>query len=329
MPAIITHDSFGRDVYDRLFSLIGGSRDEAEAFLLGNQGPDPLFYAVLSPRLRAHNRLGSTMHDKRPNELLAAFKSSLSVLDSVERPIGRAYALGFLCHYVLDSTAHPFVFFNEYEACDAGEPGLTRADGSEVHAVIESELDELVLFKKRETTVAAFNPAEEILKASDLVLRVVSKMYVYVAVTVYGEAIPADLFATAVKDFRIAQQAFHSPRGLKRAAIGRIERLARPHSFFRAMSHRPVKLTESVFDNHEHRTWEDPFTGKARTEGFWDLYDEALRKAPPSISAFDQEGFDVEAARRITGDLNFSGQPVVARLVSVEDSEADDIPENA
>lgn len=329
MPAIITHDFFGRDVYDRLFNLIGGSRDEAEAFLLGNQGPDPLFYSVLSPRLRAHNRLGSIMHDKRPNELLAAFKRSLSVLDSVERPIGRAYALGFLCHYVLDSTAHPFVFANEYEACDAGEPGLSRADGSEVHAVIESELDELVLFRKRETTVADFNPAQEILKASDLVLRVVSKMYVYVAVTVYGEAVPADLFETAVRDFRIAQQAFHSPRGVKRAAIGRVERLVRPHSFFRAMSHRPVELTESIFDNREHRAWEDPFTGKVRTEGFWDLYDEALEQAPASIAAFDREGFDVEAARGITGDLNFSGQPVVALLVSVEDGEAGNPPANA
>ena len=43
---IITHDFFGRDVYDALFQTIGGSRDEADAFLLGNQGPDPLFYAV-------------------------------------------------------------------------------------------------------------------------------------------------------------------------------------------------------------------------------------------------------------------------------------------
>ena len=43
MPAIITHDFFGRDVYDNLFKTIGGSRDEADAFLLGNQGPDPLF----------------------------------------------------------------------------------------------------------------------------------------------------------------------------------------------------------------------------------------------------------------------------------------------
>ena len=84
MPALITHDFFGRDVYDRLYTFIGGSRDEADAFLLGNQGPDPLFYLVLSPQLRAHNRLGSTMHNKKPSELLTALKNSLGILKSAK-----------------------------------------------------------------------------------------------------------------------------------------------------------------------------------------------------------------------------------------------------
>ena len=186
MPSLITHDFFGRDVYDRLFGTIGGSRDEAEAFLLGNQGPDPLFYAVLSPRLRAHRRLGSTMHSKKPTELVKALKDALSILNGAELPIGRAYALGFLCHYALDSTAHPLVYFHEYRLCDAGEPGLSRADGSEVHSLIESELDELTLFTRRGQTVATFDPSAEILKASDFVLHVVSKLYAYLALTVYG-----------------------------------------------------------------------------------------------------------------------------------------------
>ena len=165
MPAIITHDFFGRDVYDCLFQAIGGSRDEADAFLLGNQGPDPLFYAVASLRITQYHKLGNTMHSSKPAELLAAFKESLDVLDEEEQAVGRAYALGFLCHYALDSTMHPLVYCNEYALCDAGEPGLTRDDGSEVHGVIESEFDEMVLFAKRGDTIATFNPSREILHA--------------------------------------------------------------------------------------------------------------------------------------------------------------------
>lgn len=320
MPAIITHDFFGQDVYDRLFQSIGGTQGEAEAFLLGNQGPDPLFYSVVVPRLREHNRLGSIMHNEKPSELLKAFKDALGILDETELPIGRAYALGFLCHYTLDSTMHPFVFFHEYQLCDAGEPGLSRTDAGEVHGLIESELDELVLFAKRGETVATFYPWREILQANDFVLGVISKMYAYAALTVYGRIVPQDVFAASVRSFRHVQHFFHSPTGLKRATLGRVEELVRPFSFYQSMAHRPVKLTESVFANEEHEPWENPYTGAVRTVGFWDLYHEALDKAENNIALFSSEGFNLEDAHQITCELDFSGEPVVATLVSVQDS---------
>lgn len=319
MPALITHDFFGQDVYDRLFRDIGGTRDEAQAFLLGNQGPDPLFYAVVDPRLREHNRLGNIMHSEKPSELIKAFKDSLGILGEDELPVGRAYALGFLCHYTLDSTMHPLVFFHEYRLCDAGEPGLSRADGHEVHAVIESELDELVLFAKRGETVATFQPWREILQASDFALDVISKMYSYVALTVYGRIVPPSMFAQSVRSFRRVQRLFYSKTGAKRAAIGRVEQLVRPFSFYQSMSHRPVELTESAYDNRAHEAWENPYTGEASTAGFWDLFDGALEKALANIAAFDRDDFDLEDARELTGELDFSGRPVVATLVSVED----------
>ena len=317
MPAIITHDFFGRDVYDLLFQTIGGSRDEADAFLLGNQGPDPLFYTVASLRMTTYHKLGNVMHSQKPAELLAALKESLGVLEEDEKAIGRAYALGFLCHYALDSTMHPLVYCNEYALCDAGEPGLTRDDGSEVHGGSESEVDERVLFTKRGDTVATFNPSREILHASSFVLRAISKMYAYVALNVYGEIVPKDLFEVAVKDFRLVQGLFYSPTGTKRAVIGNIERLVRPHSFYQSMSHRAMESTTSVFDNHERAAWTNPFTGDVRTTSFWDLYEQAQTKAKGLISAFDQPGFTVEKTRELTGELDFSGKPTQAQVLAV------------
>ncbi len=319
MPAIITHDTFGRETYDELHSLIGGSQDEVDAFLLGNQGPDPLFYSVTSRRLRSVHRLGSRMHCERPSELLVAFKQSLRLLDERDRRIGRAYALGFLCHYLLDSTMHPFVHWQEYEACDAGEPGLDRNDSHEVHAVIESELDELVLFVKRGETVATFNPSREILKADDHVLSVISKMYAYAAMTEFGLIIPEDAFEASVKRFRRIQALFHSRRGRKRDAIARAEELVRRYSFYRAMSPRAAALEESAFDNRAHVLWKNPFTGEESTDSFWDRYDTARARTKAALEAFASEGFDLEAARAITDDLDFSGAPTCATIVAVED----------
>lgn len=320
MPAIITHDTFGQEVYGRLYELIGGSRDEAEAFLLGNQGPDPLFYSVLDPRLTAAHQLGSIMHRYQPDALLIAFKQSIMRLPEHVRSVARAYVLGFMCHYVLDSSMHPLVYAQQYALCDAGVPGLTRADGNDVHALIESELDELVLTVKRHETIATFNPARAILHARNDVLNVISAQYAIVAKSVYGIEIPIDTFRRSVKLFRFAQGVFYSPSGLKHNLLGRIETLVRPHSFYRAMSHRNRELTVSQFDNHEHAVWHKPATGEASAESFWDIFDRALRKAQFSIPLFDAPLFDEYARGDLTGGLDFSGEPARAEIVKVEEA---------
>lgn len=318
MPAIITHNTFGHEVYSTLYEFIGGSRDEADAFLLGNQGPDPLFYAVVNPRLASVNRLGSIIHVEHPTDLLVALKRSTATIAHADQPTARAYALGFLCHYLLDSTAHPFIFAQQFALCDAGVEGLTRENGSDVHALIESELDELVLTCRRDATIKTFNPAKCTLNASPHVLDVVSSMYAYVTREVYGMVIPADTFKASVRAFRSVQALFYSPSGFKHNMLGRVETLVRPYSFYRAMSHRNVERTTSEFDNREHAAWENPYTGETSRASFFELFDQAKERAAADLLAFDAPGFAHEQARAITRDLNFSGAPTCAQIVVVE-----------
>lgn len=320
MPAIITHDTFGQDLYKEMYGFIGGSRDEYEAFLIGNQGPDPLFYSVLVPRLRKFIHLGSIMHDEKPNETLLAFKSSLSVLDEREKAVGRAYLLGFACHYVLDSNMHPLVYFHQFQLCDAGIENFDRSDEHEVHAAIESEFDEMVLFTKRGKTIADFSPSSEVLRGSDFVLETISKMYQYVALVVFGITLPENMFKSCLKSFRRTEALFCSRSGLKRELIGRVEEIFRPYSFYRSMSPRAIEITESLFDNHEHTAWANPFTNIVSRESFWDIYHNALSSAHTSLELIDKDGFDTEVAVSITHNLNFSGEPTIA-LLTVEDSE--------
>ena len=320
MPAIITHDTFGQEVYGKLFEFIGGSRDEAEAFLLGNQGPDPLFYSVVDPSLASVHDLGSTMHKEQPTALIAAFKRSIMELPEADRPTARAYALGFLCHYELDHIAHPLVYAQQNALCDAGVEGLSQRDRHDVHALIESELDEMVLFVRRGTTIAAFNPSKSILHATNHVLDVISAQYAFVAREVYGVNIPARTFRASVKLFRLVQAFFYSPTGLKHNLLGRIEMLVRPYSFYRAMSHRNCEVSTSQFGNHDHAPWTNPFTHETSTASFWDLFEDAEQQAYRDILAFDAPSFGEEAARRITRDLNFSGAPTNAEIVKVEEA---------
>lgn len=312
MPAVITHDQFGREALTLPAVSFAVSEAERQAFLLGNQGPDPLFYCVANPSLISYKSLGNTMHHEKPSALIAAMAHSIECVPTASRPIARAYAAGFLCHYLLDRTTHPLVYAQQFALCSAGQEGLSEKDGNEVHAVIETELDEMILFTRTGQTVATFIPQREILRSSKQALSVMSYQVRCAVQEAYGVVVDPNLFAKSVLCFRRVQGVFHSRQGTKRAVLGSIERRFREHSFVQSMSHRAVELTESSFDNHEHNAWENPFTHETQTASFQDLFAHAIETANDAIPRFLQEGFTEADAKLLTHGLDFSGEPVEA-----------------
>ena len=315
MPAIITHDLFGEAVYEGDAYFIGIDPEQRFAFLLGNQGPDPLFYARANPSISEFSALGSIMHSRDTDKILVAFHDALDTLTPDEKPVGRAYLLGFLCHYLLDSAVHPLVYANQYALCDAGVEGLTRKNGNEIHAVIESEFDEVMLFKRTGKTVATFKPYKEILQASDETLTIIGKLYSYMAVMVFQRSMQIDVFRKSVKAFRLVQNVFYSRTGMKRSLLARVEELARPYSFYRSMSHRALEATECEFDNHEGNAWVNPFTKQQSTASLDRLFDQAKARVGAAFALFDTDEFTPEAAHVITGGLNFSGNHLPGETV--------------
>lgn len=315
MPAILTHDFFGQDAYGDAMQVVDLlTSDQRDAFLLGNQGPDPYFYTVIAPWLPKEVRhLGDTMHHDAPTALLLALRSAVDALPPEEVGVGRAYAAGFLCHYLLDSTMHPLVFFWQYGLCDAGVPGLDRSDHGEVHAEVERDLDEMVLWDHMHQTVETYRPYERVLRARDEVLRAVADLYAKFAepLTTQGEDVLRVSLCTAVKSFRLVQRAFYNPISPKGVLLSCASQplLGKRYSLYFAMSHRARKSDTSDFDNREHLGWKNPYTGEVSTASFWDLYNEALGRVREAEEVFFSDDFDEDSARHITRGLNFSGEP--------------------
>ncbi len=309
MAAILTHHLLGDELYTDHFRTIGQSRREYLAFLLGNQGPDPLYFAVLKPTHVSYRQLGTSLHNHDSELVLDALKRSLAILDEKEVSIGRAYALGFIGHYLLDASIHPLVYAQQESFCNAGIEGLDETHGLEVHALVESELDELFLYRLRETTIASFPPWERALPTDEGVLHVVSKMYSFMVMTLFGAFPPVELFSSSTKNYRMTMRALYSPRGYKRFALGRMERLIQDHSLLQAMSHRDIALTSSTFANEEHATWVHPFTRENMTYSAFDAYRWAKQEAAGAFALFDFPAFDAEKGTAITHEINFKGAP--------------------
>ncbi|MDO4428989.1 MAG: hypothetical protein Q4B91_05765 [Atopobiaceae bacterium] len=312
MPAILTHDLFGRGVLEDATSLLNlRTPAERDAFLLGNQGPDPLFYLTIDPLMHKWSPLGNALHASAPAEVLLAMREAALRLEGRERQIARAYVAGFACHWLLDSTIHPFVYFWQNGICSAGVPGLDESARSRVHAEIERDFDEMALYALTGRTVERWRPHERTLAASRATLAAIDKLYFYAALWIFERAIDPRTFSTAVREFRLVQRVFDSPSGRKRDLLGTVERLVtrEPFSLVRSMSHRARPEDTSDFDNRDHRPWENPFTHEKSTASFWDLYDAARARVLPTVDELFSPDFDLAASRELTADLNFEGNP--------------------
>jgi hypothetical protein len=310
MPALISHDTFGMEIFEKERDHVGDTRDALSAFLLGCQGPDPMLYSVTDPGRHETHEVADVLHDDSPDAFLLAFDEASGDMPYPQRVIAHAYELGFLCHFELDSAAHPLVYAQQLAYCNAGVPGLSPDDGNVVHALIERELDEVVLFTRRHQTIETFNPSTQILRGSQQVLDLLSDLYVRAMEKAYDLVIPDDTYSRAVHAFRRAQHFFYSPRGIKHEAIGRLEKLGRNHSFYHAISHENVRRTTSEFANDEHAVWTNPFTGACETKSFIELFEEAERKAIDDIERFDEGAIGVQTMRQISRGLDFSGKPI-------------------
>ena len=130
MPSTYAHRRFGADVLERLpAELQEKIAPYRELYDIGLHGPDLLFYyhAAKSTPVSA---LGNAMHEQ-PGAVF--FERARGVVNKAKnRDAALAYALGFLCHFALDSTCHPRV---EQDVRDSGVS----------HCEIETEFDNMLL----------------------------------------------------------------------------------------------------------------------------------------------------------------------------------------
>ena len=306
MPAIITHHIFGEDVVASLPDGLVDGEEELLAFLLGNQGPDPMFC-----RWRAPLEVGATvrqlahdMHEGRVTQAFLAMRMGVGLLPAEDARVGRAFALGFLGHYALDRTAHPFVYAQQRDLALA-DPSLDACQ-TELHAIIESDIDSWILWEKRHATVAT-RPAHENLMCTERITRVAGALLSRVAWVTYGLSVGPLQYGGAVADYAWCYRAIDPAEHPRSRSLAVAERALRGVSYAQAAAHYVRETDECPAANLERHPWADPATGEMCSDSFADRYDQATMYYPGLAEAFvrgDEEGLD-----ELVGGINYNGRP--------------------
>lgn len=306
MPALITHQLFGERCLDALPAGTVRGTDERAAFSIGTQGPDPLFFrfSTLPSRFTACHKLSSTMHRTKVAQAFSTLAVALRELSVLDERVGRAWALGFITHYALDSTAHPWIYAHQAEIIAAGGLELVGTERA-VHAIIESELDSWLLWTECHQTVLD-RPPVDFLEAGAQPLRVGGELLAQVAGRAYGADLGASEYAACVADMRMVYELIEpagSPRSSRLAAI---ERLFRDQSQLESMGHQVWRSSECASANLGHAAWRHPDTGAVSTASFPELLDQAYTMFAQLSAEF------LEGRTSSFGAVNYRGTPLAA-----------------
>lgn len=326
MPAILAHHLFGTEAFsacsDRL--RLNANNSVRDAFLLGNNAPDALFCLKALPLPAECKRIGATVHSEKPAEFFEALhhrfieapqgdsQSPINSQINAQPEVLEAFALGLLCHYLLDSTAHPFVLAQQFALCDCDAVDLSREnDGGNIHALIETELDEYLVAKKLGASVMNFPPHREALQLEPASLHSVSATFSNAVSDCYGICFPVNALALGVHSYRIAQRMLDSKRdGLrKHFDYGRLA--GRRYQRVQALTHSPELRTDTLFANNDHIAWQHPFDPTASiSESFDEVYERALESASIAIPLFSEARFTVQRGGSLGFTVDFYGKPV-------------------
>lgn len=237
---------------------------------LGAQGPDPIYFCLRYQKDAMD--LANDLHHKDINSFLIAFTNYVKAKPSPELI---AFYLGYIAHYVLDVTIHPYIyhFTGEYHPED---PNTLKYRG--LHLLFERGVDMDYIHNRYHIEPELFHKKYRILN-----LKKTPKMI-------------EDMMQTLIQDvykhekgglyYRIGHRTMHfildygivDRTGIKRLILKGIDRL-HPKSPL-ILSSYPYRRRPYRYDylNISHHEWKHPVTGETMTKSVLDLYQDAKEK---------------------------------------------------
>ncbi|MGL5347267.1 MAG: zinc dependent phospholipase C family protein [Peptostreptococcaceae bacterium] len=279
MPDIITHYLFGLDTTNNIKSspLYKIIKEQRSLFFVGLQGPDPMYYHAPYKK-NNFTEVAKLMHTENTRDFLAACLSySKNLIDTPEFEPCMSYISGLLCHYVLDSMCHPYIFYIGGRYIK-GDDTTRKYLG--LHKKIELAIDALLLEEKFNLKADVFKINKHILKQSTIP-PIILDMYEEVLFNIYAIPDGANIFKQSYSDFRNYFKITFDRIGAKKIFAQSLSPMLSREvsSLVNTFSYHNCVDEFSNYLNTSKEVWLHPVTGNVYTFSFKDLIHNALKRS--------------------------------------------------
>lgn len=283
MPNVITHGLLANQAIKSISDgdLLTAIKAYPQAYLLGSNGPDLLFYYNVWPWLDQKEAkrvadLGEMMHKERINQTFDAMVTLIhKQTDITSKQIMIATVAGYVTHWSLDSVAHPFVFYRS---------GEMIGDNKYYHYRYESQLDSYMVKTIYQEPLSKHASASY-MHVSKKEANVIAFLFEQVSKHVYQQTLTKDEVLTCIKHANQVLKVLFDPYTLWFDLVRLIEKVLYKNVWVFS-SHMVIgRLDQYDVLNKNFQGWCNPTDpGMISHESFMSLFDQAHHRAVATLS---------------------------------------------
>lgn len=310
MPATVVHAYFSQDVYDILPNTIKNKLNVERLRTFGQSTDALMFYNLFNilpgKKVRSFQKY---FHTNKTQEFFINLINYIKENNYINDSDVCSFLVGAICHYVLDSTIHPYIF---YKTGYFNKNDKSTYKYNNVHAFMETFLDNDMI-RRREN----INPYKFKIGKFCLYTKVFSKELDDTLDKVFEQTFEfknmSKIYSKSLKQMKRAIVVFRQDQfGVKKFFYKLADTFTSKKRFrFEAISYYYPIQDRHNFLNENHKIWRNPTTyDMTSTESFLDLYLRSLKLAKVIVCA----SFDYITGKEIDLEKVFNNNSYITGL---------------
>lgn len=280
MAGTITHTYFAKDVLKKLDEDTKKIIDEYEgSFEVFSQGPDPF---IFGDKFQQKNM--KYFHRNKTQDFFINLVNYIRKNHLENNKEVMAFLYGFICHYSLDSTVHPYVIYK------AGAYYKKKKETYKYfgkHSEVESYIDAYMINKNEKINPNKLNISKFCFK-NKKISKELTNLITDVFYETYKKRHMGFHYKTCLRNMKILYKILRNDKtGIKKKLYVSLDKITPKRVMnFSVLSYKTKLNKNHYYLNLDHRTWCHPLDkNETYNDSFEDLYNKAIKMSIDLINA--------------------------------------------
>lgn len=311
MPSSMTHTYFSQDVLEKTNENIKNKINKSlELYKLFAQGSDPFMFNnfFIGANAKKYMKIQETMHCTKTKDFFVNTIKYIHENKLVNNSECMSFLYGYICHYVLDSFTHPYLYY--YSGVFNKKNKKTRKYNC-VHQEIEYLIDSYMIRRKENINPIHYKVYQNIFKIQkfskeleNLITNSIEGTYKYKNII--------NIYHNSIKDMKLFFLLVNNdPYGIKYNIYSFIDKLTGDnHVRLKILSYYNFMKSNRNYLNLENDTWTLPWDKEiTSTASFNDLYESAIKEAKILIEKIEkyinEETLDIQKIEELFPNISY------------------------